>query len=211
MIAARLHRRRADRDGGFTLSEMLVVIVLFGIIGTIIATTVRMGLKHQTQLQDRNAAFAGVREVIQRVDRDIRAANPLESASATQIQLYENEGASAATGQVVTYAVVATSSTTAELTYNAGDGSATRTLITNLVQTSTNPIFSFSPASDYAANQTTAQSLVTNASTCAIRATPTQYDPSCVGMITVHLMAQPSTINQPVNVSDNGTELRNAT
>lgn len=205
--------RRLKADGGFTLSELLVVIVLFSIIGGIIGTVVRVGLKHQTQMQDRNAAFADARKVIQRVDRDIRAANPLINTattplSATSIQMYEYDGTSS-TPRVVSYKVVAVSGTTSKLVYQACGTCAEQVLIQNLVQTSSNPVFSFAPTTDYATtypSQTT-----TNAATCAFTATPTQYDPSCIGTISVHLIVQPATINQPVNISDNGTELRNAT
>jgi prepilin-type N-terminal cleavage/methylation domain-containing protein len=201
--------RRGRDDSGFTLSEMLVAVVLFGIIGTVVALVVKTGLSHQSQMQDRNAALGSARKVVQRVDRDIRGAN-LTFASPTQIQMSEVNASGVTV--TVTYCVQA-AGTTYSLTYNVGAGCGTqpKTLATNLVDVSTNPVFSFSPTSDYASIQTTAEAAITNASNCTLWADSSKYDPSCVGTITVHLRVKPSSLNQPVDVSDGGTDLRNAT
>jgi prepilin-type N-terminal cleavage/methylation domain-containing protein len=211
-----LDRRSFGSDRGFTLSELLVVIVLFSIIGGIVGTVVRVGLKHQAQMQDRSSAFASARTVIQRVDRDIRAADPLDYFSPTTISMSENGGVTGSTAGTVTYVVSAVTSTTSQLAvYPCGLNSASvpictgRVLISNLVQTGSTPVFSPSSTIGYAAPVGSAVSV--DPSTCqVVNSTPTQYDPSCVGTISVHLLVQPSTINQPVNISDNGTELRNA-
>ncbi len=214
MIRARL-QHQLDRASGFTLSEMLVVIVLFSIIGGIVGTVVRVGLTHQTQLQDRNSAFADARKVIQRVDRDIRAANPLDYFSPTMISMSENGGVTGSTAGTVTYVVSAVTLTTSKLTaYPCGLNAADvpvctgQVLISNLVQTTSNPVFRPAPITGYVSPT---GAVTVDPSTCkVVNSSPVQYDPNCVGTISVNLLVQPATINQPVNISDNGTELRNA-
>lgn len=190
---------RGVDDRGFTMAETLVVAVLFAIVGTIVTLASTSGLHHQTQLQDRNAAITEVRTALQRIDRDIRSANPLLAASSSQIVLQEVEPTVTRT---VTYAVSGshlvaseTDKTTAGVTTTTS-----KTLLSNLVSTTT-PVFSVTPTLGYTAANGV------NASTCAMSV---GYDPGCVGTITVRLTVQPSTLKDAVSVSDNGTELRNS-
>jgi prepilin-type N-terminal cleavage/methylation domain-containing protein len=176
--------RRRDRDAGFTLTEMLVVIMLFTMIGAAITTTVVSGLRHQTTLQDRSQAIAGARTALERVDRDLRAADPLMAVSANQLVMSEvpNENAPTATRQI-TYSVIA-AGTSNELVVDEVDTSTTgvvttkprRVLLTNLVNGAANPIFSY------------------------VSSTET---------VTVSFAVQPSTLKGAVTVSDEGTTLRN--
>lgn len=212
VVALARHRaRRSDR--GFTLTELLVAIVLFALVGGAISTAAVSGLRHQREVQDRGDALAKARTALQRVDRDIRSASPLLAASSTQLVMLET-GASTTTK--ICYLVESTSSTAAELVQTPVASSAScpgaattdsTILLTNVVDTATTPVFSFSPTTTY----TNSTGSVT-ASTCAFTAAAWAgwYDPSCVGTVTVQLSVQPSSLSGPVTVSDNGTELRNA-
>lgn len=195
---------RAD-DRGVTLTELLIVMLLFGIVGGIVTTASVTGLHHQTALQDRSDTLAQSRTALERIDRDVRSAYPLLSVSPTQLVLQEVQPT---VTRKMTYSVSGTQLAVTEAdTPSAGGATTTssKVLLRNLVSTTTNPVFSVAPVAGYVAP---AGSGVT-AATCAM-AGSTSFDPGCVGTVTVHVMVQPSTLKGPVNVSDNGTVLRNA-
>jgi prepilin-type N-terminal cleavage/methylation domain-containing protein len=172
--------RRNERDGGFTLTELLVVITLTGIIGLIVGTAVITGLRQQTKVQDRSNALADARTALQRVDRDVRSANPLVLACATQIEVKEV----GTTTTTLTYSVIDQTSGRKQLVVDQAAptgacGSAVtptsrKVLVSDLVNTSTSPVFTFSP-----------------------------------GTVTTSIQVQPTTLAQPVVLSDKGVELRN--
>lgn len=172
-------RRAAKGDAGFTLTELLVVIVLTGIIGSIVATAVTTGLHQQTKVEDRNDALAQARTALQRIDRDVRSSNPLKCASATRLVLAE-VGSSTT---YVTYSVIPQSATHDELVVDSAAPTScsadvtptSRTvLLRDLVNTTTSPVFTFS-----------------------------------AGIVTVNVQVQPPSLAQPVFLSDNGVDLRN--
>ncbi|HVT22447.1 MAG TPA: type II secretion system protein [Mycobacteriales bacterium] len=188
------------RDAGFTLTELLVSIGLFSIVSAMVTAASITGLRHQTKDQSRSDALARMRIAIQRIDRDIRAADPLLSASATQVVLRETDGG---VTRVVTYAVSGSDLAVSE-TRTAADGTTTtgptRVLVEDLTTASA---FSFAPLTGYTAP---AGSSV-DAATCVMSGG--LIDPGCVGTITVHLVVKPPYV-APVTMSDNGTDLRNA-
>jgi prepilin-type N-terminal cleavage/methylation domain-containing protein len=202
--------RLRNRDGGFTLTELLVVITLTGILGSIVLAAVTTGLHQQGQVQDRSDALAQTRTALQRVDRDIRSSNPLESAQANQIVLQEVQ---ATVTRTMTYSVVADGTTydlvqdETEVTSSgaAMPAVARVTLLRNVVNPASSPVFSFAPSATY-----TAAASSVNPSTCAITGTsPVAYDPTCVGTVIVHLEVRPPSLHGPIDMTDNGTDLRN--
>jgi prepilin-type N-terminal cleavage/methylation domain-containing protein len=79
-------RHRAQ--DGFTLVELLVVLLLFGVISSIIAGAMIRGLRADAQAQSRIEAFEDMQLALERVSRDVRAASmPLEMAEPDEIRL----------------------------------------------------------------------------------------------------------------------------
>jgi prepilin-type N-terminal cleavage/methylation domain-containing protein len=200
----RRHRRTVSTDAGITLTELLVSIVIFGMVSAMVTTAAVTGLHQQTKVANRDDALAQIRTALQRIDRDIRSTYPLLSASPTRLVLQEVE---AHVTKTVTFEVTGSTLTWGE-TDEYADGSTstipTRVLLDDVVTSPTSPVFSFSPITGYTAPSGSG----VNASTCAFGP---GIDAGCVGTITVRISVQPPHLEAPVTMSDNGTQLRNAT
>ncbi|MGN6473610.1 MAG: type IV pilus modification PilV family protein [Mycobacteriales bacterium] len=200
------HRsRRRLNDRGFTMAETLVSIIVFGLVAVAVTEASISGLNHQRSLQNREDALAQARTALQRVDRDIRSADyPVWSVSATSLVLAEKQPT---VTRRMTYSVVGADLTVDERDYwtsGSVTNAPTRTLLKNLVNTGTSPVFSFAPYTGYGAPS----GIYVNTATCAM--TGGTIDTGCVGTITVALSVRPEYLHEPVSVTDNGTELRNA-
>jgi hypothetical protein len=68
---------------------MIVTIIVFTLVTGSITTVVIASLKHQNSLADRGSALAAARNALEQVDRDIRSANPLCVASASEVVMLE--------------------------------------------------------------------------------------------------------------------------
>jgi prepilin-type N-terminal cleavage/methylation domain-containing protein len=188
-------------DRGYSLAEMLVTVIVFAIVTGAITTVVISSLGHQRELSDRGEALAQMRTTLERIDRDVRSANPLCAASYTRLQLEED---APAPGRIIEYSVsgnrlIATeyglAGATGSCTPTAGATRGPTVLQGNLVNTSR--VFSL-PSADY----------------YLCDADPNPTDPASVpiGQITslaIHLSVQPSSLDEPVSLSDCGTQLRN--
>lgn len=199
--------RNTGQDG-FTLPELLVFMVLTGIVGSIIATSIQAGFQQQRRTQDRNQAIAAARDVLNRMDRDVRSNSSYVAApTATSLTLTEQQPT-----EIVqrTYSVVADGNkyridvTETDTVSGVSQPPSTKTLIRNLVDVGPNPVFSYAPGPAYPG--------VTGISStdCSIVAAPTTYSPHCIGFVTIHLRVQPSSLANPVDVSDHGVEVVNA-
>jgi prepilin-type N-terminal cleavage/methylation domain-containing protein len=80
-----MRRRRASDERGYTLIEMMVVVLLVGVLATIVSTGLITGLQTSRHADDRAFATAQVDPVLDEITRDIRVADPLWSASPTQL------------------------------------------------------------------------------------------------------------------------------
>lgn len=64
-------------ESGFTLVELLVVMLILGVVGTITVAGVVQGMQTSAHAQDRAEALANSQTVVERVSRELRAADPL--------------------------------------------------------------------------------------------------------------------------------------
>ncbi|CAN5342810.1 hypothetical protein BH23ACT9_BH23ACT9_19450 [soil metagenome] len=70
-------RRPSRSDAGFTLVELLVVIVLTGVIGATMVTSVVRSLDVTNRATSRVEALTDMQRALQRMSRNIRAAEPV--------------------------------------------------------------------------------------------------------------------------------------
>lgn len=79
------HRAVARRDDcGFSLVELLVVIVLLGVASTIVMVTLKSGFRSTTLVQGETESSAELQKSVERIARELRVADPLEAAVPTQ-------------------------------------------------------------------------------------------------------------------------------
>ena len=62
-------------QGGFTLVELLVVLLLLGVVGSIVAGGLVRGMRADAQAQARIEAFEDMQVALERVSREVRAAS----------------------------------------------------------------------------------------------------------------------------------------
>jgi prepilin-type N-terminal cleavage/methylation domain-containing protein len=70
-------REAAEAQGGFTLVELLVVLVLVGVVGGVVTSAITTGLRNASATTARTMALHDIETALQRVGRDLRAADPL--------------------------------------------------------------------------------------------------------------------------------------
>lgn len=82
-----LRRRLAAEDHGVTVVELLVAILLLGIVGTITVTGLVQGMQTTRYSQDRVEALAATQTGLERMSRELRAADPLRSVAEDRVTL----------------------------------------------------------------------------------------------------------------------------
>jgi prepilin-type N-terminal cleavage/methylation domain-containing protein len=80
MLTRRLSERRED---GYTLVELLVVMILMGLVGTVIVGGVVATNRTTSAVSNRTQATADLEKTVERMGREIRVADPLEAGTAT--------------------------------------------------------------------------------------------------------------------------------
>lgn len=70
-------RRLRSSESGFTLVELLVVMLLMGIVGSIVTTALVRGMQTSTVAQSRINGLSDLQRGIERVARELRVADPL--------------------------------------------------------------------------------------------------------------------------------------
>lgn len=213
-MRARWRRLRDENapDAGFTLTELLVVMTLMVLIGGIVLAVTITGLHKQRQIQDRNDAASQGRTALQRTDRDIRGAEIL-SASNTRLVM---RVAQPSVTRVMTYCVVgsnldvhedASGATPAtDVCASTCPATGCKVLASNLVDTASYPVFNYDAKSNYTKSSSDSDNV--NTSTC-LDSTTNTYAVDCLSVVTVHLRLKPASLAGPIDISDQGTELRN--
>ncbi|HVU75084.1 MAG TPA: prepilin-type N-terminal cleavage/methylation domain-containing protein, partial [Mycobacteriales bacterium] len=74
-----LARVRGESEAGFTLVEMLTVMVLGSVIGVAVTSAMVSGLKSQTRVNAHQTSLEQTRVAMQRVTREIRNIAPYKS------------------------------------------------------------------------------------------------------------------------------------
>jgi prepilin-type N-terminal cleavage/methylation domain-containing protein len=201
-------RRRGSQDG-FTLVEMLVTILIFGIVAIAITGATIVGFHTDEKTNYRNQAIASGRTALERLDRDIRDADPLVSVSPTTMVLKEQTSAAQNMTRQVTYQLVNGKITVNEIDTTPA-GCITGCTTTTLPQTTllANVVNNTSIAAQAVFTLDTAATTVTQGGQPLVLngANVTLEDET----VTVDLMIQPSNLAAPVSVTDNGTNVRNA-
>lgn len=83
MSAERI-KQRLDDDRGFGLVELLVVMVLLGIVGAILVASMVSGMRTTSYGQQRVESIANAQVGMERMARELRAADPLRVAEPDQ-------------------------------------------------------------------------------------------------------------------------------
>ncbi len=78
-------RVRLRGSEGMTIIELLVVLVVFGVVGSVVASGVIQGLQSSRLAQARVEALADVQKGVARMSREVRAACPVRTATATEV------------------------------------------------------------------------------------------------------------------------------
>lgn len=81
MLSRRCERRD---DAGFSLIELLVVLLLLSVVGTIVMVTLNSGFRSTTLIQRETDASAELQRTVERISREVRVADPFEAADPTQ-------------------------------------------------------------------------------------------------------------------------------
>lgn len=72
-------------EGGFTLVELLVVIVLLGAVGSVVTAGLVSAMQHTRESQERIQAMAELQRSAERVTRELRAACPVMEATGDDV------------------------------------------------------------------------------------------------------------------------------
>lgn len=71
-------RVRAKGDAGFTLAELTVVVMLLGVVGTIVMSTLISSMRQAVEQEDRTRTLNEAKVAMERVTREIRGANEIK-------------------------------------------------------------------------------------------------------------------------------------
>jgi len=138
---------RSDSDDGFTLVELLVAMAILLAVGAVILTGLVSGLRAAERGQARVAALTDLERAAERLARDLRFADPIDAATATQVIVNVlRDGGGMQVRHRVTYTVATGTITETRAVYDPPESATpasttTRTVIDELDPTVT--IFAF--------------------------------------------------------------------
>jgi len=150
MLTQRRVRRPRPVDAGYSLVEMLVVVVILGVVSAVVSAAIISSLRVQQVTESNVTSMAGARTAIERMSRDIRTANPLRTAQANVISFDMYYGTRC---ERRTYSVVAGSLVLSRAQFAAGvrcgasgavpGAATTSTVIKNVTNTTAAPLFRY--------------------------------------------------------------------
>lgn len=123
-------RRRLDDEAGFSLVELLVVMSLMIVIGGIVTSAIVSGLRRSEQGRQRVLALTDLERGAERLARDLRFADPVDSAttSAVTVNVLRDDGGSAVRHRV-TFAASGGTITETRAIYDPPDAASPSTTI----------------------------------------------------------------------------------
>lgn len=74
-------------ESGFALVELLVAIVIAGVVGGVVLTSLVSGMRASSDAQDRIDAFNELQVALERMSRELRAADPIEIATGDEVRV----------------------------------------------------------------------------------------------------------------------------
>lgn len=143
-------RRTHQHDAGYSLVEMLVVVVILGVVSAVVSAAIISSLRVQQVTESNVTSMAGARTAVERMSRDIRTANPLRVAQANLISfdMYYGTRCERRTYSVVSGSLVLSRAQFAAGVrcgvYGAVPGAATTsTVIKDVTNTTATPLFRY--------------------------------------------------------------------
>jgi prepilin-type N-terminal cleavage/methylation domain-containing protein len=85
-------RRALAREDGFTLVELMVVLVLLTVVGGVVSSAVMAAGRTQRRQLGQVAALQEAKVALERWTREVRQANPLYEASPTSLAMERTHG-----------------------------------------------------------------------------------------------------------------------
>lgn len=145
-----LRRRVARDDAGFSLIELIVVMGIMLVVGGVVVSGIVSGLRATARGQARVEALTDLERAAERMARDLRFADPVDGAAATQVIVNVlRDDAGTQVRHRVTYAVAAGTITETRAIYDPPSAAAPTTTRTSTVIDGLDPatpVFVFSDA-----------------------------------------------------------------
>jgi len=149
LTTSRPRPSRGGSDAGMTLIELLVTMILMGVIGSVVTAGVVSAMQDQRRATSRLDAVTSTQRALERVTKDLRAADPLVAADAQSVTTLVYHGTSCqqrryyvnATNQLVQEIAKYPASTTCANRTGTPGTATSNVLVTKVVNTATEPVF----------------------------------------------------------------------
>jgi type II secretory pathway component PulJ len=82
---------RGQGEEGFTLVELLMVVLLMGLLGVALHTSLDALVRVTRTTQDKSSVSDDVRTAVEAMARDLRAANPIDDIAPSPVSDYQNK------------------------------------------------------------------------------------------------------------------------